>query len=273
MIPKLRGLEYNILAHHSRFNYTEMKSLMPKDAVFVTILRDPVRQFESLYGYYDLKSYYGVGINDLKSYHGVGINDIVDISPKVRNLKVRSLKVRNLNVEPSKRAHGKFGFNQMLFDLGFDATNKHVDDVDEYIHQLDKQFHLVMIADFMTESLVLLKSLLNWDYDDIAVFKVNARKKSHELTQEAGEVIRSLNWADMRLYQFFLDKFEQKVRHFGVGKMNREKDHLLKVLQHWEDRCLNEDPQEEDKETCRLMTEKELVFTDMLRQRQSHLVL
>ena len=250
MVPELHGLEYNILAHHSRFNYSEMKSLMPRDAVFVTILRDPVRQFESLYGYYDLKSYYGVGINDM-----------VDIPPKVRN------------VEPSKRAHGKFGFNQMLFDLGFDATNKHVDEVDEYIHQLDKQFDLVMIADFMTESLVFLKSLLSWDYDDLAVFKVNARKKTHELTQEAGEVIRSLNWADMRLYQFFLDKFEQQVRDFGIGKMNREKDHLLKVLQDWEDRCLNEEPQEEDKETCKLMTEKELVFTDMLRQRQSHLVL
>ena len=250
MVPELHhGLEYNILAHHSRFNYTEMKSLMPEDAVFVTILRDPVRQFESLYGYYNLKSYYGVGINDI------------------------SLTVRNLNVDPSKRAHGKFGFNQMLFDLGFDATNKHVDDVDEYIHQLDKQFDLVMIADFMTESLVFLKSLLNWDYDDLVVFKVNARKKTHELTREAGEVIRSLNWADMRLYQFFLDKFQQNVRDFGLGRMNREKNHLLKVLQDWEDRCLNEEPQEEDTETCRLMMEKELVFTDILRQRQSDLVL
>lgn len=72
----------------------------------------------------------------------------------------------------SKRAFGKFGFNQMLYDLGFDASNKSKDQVDEYIKSLDRQFDLMMIADFMNESLVLLKNVLNWDYDDVSVFKV-----------------------------------------------------------------------------------------------------
>lgn len=123
---------------------------MPEDTVFVTILRNPVRQFESLYGYYNLKSYYGVDISKL--------NDLPS-------------RIRDMIVKPSQRAHGKFGFNQMLFDLGFDAMNKSVDEVDDFIQLLDKQFDLVMIADFMPESLIFLKSLLIWDYSDVTVFK------------------------------------------------------------------------------------------------------
>lgn len=152
MVPKLQnGLQYNILAHHSRFNYTAMKELMPEDSIFVTVLRDPVKHFESLYGYYNLKSYYGVSIDKLS-----------DVPSETWD------KYR----KPVKRAHGKFGFNQMLYDLGFDAADKNVDEVDEYIKTLDQQFDLVMITDFMAESLVLLKSILYWDHSDITVFKV-----------------------------------------------------------------------------------------------------
>ena len=246
-----------------------MKGLMPQDSVFVTILRNPVQHFESLYGYYHLRSYYGVPVSEL-----------VDIDQE------------KWNVKPWKRAHGKFGFNQMLFDLGFDAVNKSVHQVDEYIGRLDTQFDLVMISDRMSESLILLKSLLNWDYSDVSVFKVcithklicakflilqvNARKKTNDkLNEEAKKAIQSLNWADVRLYRHFLNKFENQIQRFSLEKMVQEKNHMQKVVLEWEKRCFDtiEEIDEERQENCKLMTENELEFTDLLRKRQANVLL
>ncbi|KFM68659.1 Galactosylceramide sulfotransferase, partial [Stegodyphus mimosarum] len=60
MVPDARkfGLRYNILTHHCRFNYEEMKRNFPNDVVFVTIVRQPVELYESLFSFYSLHRFY-----------------------------------------------------------------------------------------------------------------------------------------------------------------------------------------------------------------------
>lgn len=93
------------------------------------------------------------------------------------------------------------------------------------------------------------------------------------MSEDVCEIIRSLNWADMRLYEHFFRKFEKRIRDFGIKKMAYEIDQLQQVQQDWEIRCLDQQPDEEDSVTCQLMTEKELQFTDILRERQAELIL
>jgi hypothetical protein len=148
--PKLFNNEYNILTHHTRFNYQSMSSLMPNGTVFVTMLRDPIYQFESLFVY-------------------SGLNKIWNIT--FDSFGDQSFKIpENIYFE---RWFGMIGFNQMMFDLGMNVSdfNKPLA-VGKYIEELDSHFDLVMILERFEESLILLKHLLCWNTDDLVVFKV-----------------------------------------------------------------------------------------------------
>lgn len=60
MVPDARkfGLRYNILTHHCRFNYDEMRTRFSNDVKFVTIVRHPVELYESLFSFYSLHHFY-----------------------------------------------------------------------------------------------------------------------------------------------------------------------------------------------------------------------
>ena len=145
--------EYNILTHHSRLNYTEMRDFMPNDTIFVTIVREPVFQFESMIVTYNLKTFWNLSIEQL-------------------NVTDPELPEKVLN----KRVNGRIGINQMIFDMGLDEDNfTQPQDVSQYISRLDSIFDLVLIMERMEESLVLLKHLMCWKTDDVVMFKVFKR--------------------------------------------------------------------------------------------------
>ena len=122
---------------------------MPNDTLFITILREPVTQFESLFDYHELFKTWSFDFDAFNNESAV----------------IPSLQTRRA---------GRFGINQMMFDLGFD--DKLFNDekaVQQYIERLDSIFNLVMINERMDESLILLKRLLCWTTDDIITFKVS----------------------------------------------------------------------------------------------------
>nr|CAD7265355.1 unnamed protein product [Timema shepardi] len=54
--------KYNIFTHHTRYNVTAMREVMYQDAPFVTIMREPVSLFESLYSYYGMSGFYNMNL-------------------------------------------------------------------------------------------------------------------------------------------------------------------------------------------------------------------
>lgn len=54
----------NILSHHTQFNYEPMRTLMPNDSVFISIIRDPVRLFESVFYYVKLNERYNCTLEE-----------------------------------------------------------------------------------------------------------------------------------------------------------------------------------------------------------------
>lgn len=148
--PRVFHHEYNILTHHSRLDYHSMRALMPNDTVFVTIVRNPVDLFESMFHYYRLDKFWNMTF------------DVFDDPDTPLPNKVYT-----------NRYVGKIGINQMMFDLGMnysDFTKPYT--VKRYISMLDSIFDLVMVSERMDESLVLLKHLLCWTTDDVIAFKV-----------------------------------------------------------------------------------------------------
>ncbi|KAK8772250.1 hypothetical protein V5799_024506 [Amblyomma americanum] len=70
----------------------------------------------------------------------------------------------------------------MSFDLGLEpALFGNASAVRRFVRRVDAAFDLVMVADRINESLVLLRHLLCWDVDDVVVFKHNARQPDYAL--------------------------------------------------------------------------------------------
>ncbi|OQR71127.1 galactosylceramide sulfotransferase-like [Tropilaelaps mercedesae] len=267
----------SIFASHTRFHRGEARKVMPADTVYITILRDPVGLFGSMYSYYDLHNGYKLSLQELVRQHP----DPTDAIYRGRRYK-------------------KFGLNQMAFDLGLSVSAfRNMAVVDQFIQRLEATFDLVLIAERMSESLVLLRYLLCWDVDDVVLFKKNARstsfKKSEEqLTSRDVETLRSLNAADQRIYEYFNAKLTEKVERFGELRMADEKALIDARSRYWFDECVGEVKKVEDEETakrmhiysqkvmyfqekdgadpeCQRMLREELAYIVLLREKQSYI--
>ena len=189
----------NILCSHSRFNKKPMNWLFPKrTSKYVTILRNPVDNFESTFSFMKLGSRVGVGNNP--------------------DSLQRFLK----NGIPFTTMRGKASpltRNPLLHDLGLSFKYyQNLTAVNEYIQFLDNEFDLVMIMDYFDESLVLMKRLLCWKMDDILFLKLNERQDEEKdtiLTDGVRENIKRWNKADVLLFEYFNKSFWDKIENEG----------------------------------------------------------
>nr|XP_027207877.1 galactosylceramide sulfotransferase-like [Penaeus vannamei] len=192
------GGKVDVFALHARLDVRESQKVLHQDALWITVVRDPVDVFESLFAYYDLREIYRMDVSDF---------------PFAPMSTLKKLP----------RASDLLGKNQMLFDLGFD------DDLSgarlgQAIEATDRLFDLVMVAERMDESLVLLRHLLCWSLHDIVAFAKNARRKGVRpaLDAHTRRTLRELNDADVQLYEHFLENHRRAVVDFGVRRMARE---------------------------------------------------
>lgn len=196
---------FNIICNHMRFNVPEVEALLPDNAFFFTILRDPALVFESSFHYYKrvvpltwrihsedkLKDF----LNDPQLYFdSTGIN---------------SFYLKNLH----------------FFDFGFDNTLEPEDTgVDSAIRAIAERFQLVLIAEHFEESLILLKDALCWQMDDLLFFNMNTRRPTSvsHLTPELKAKAREWNGVDWKLYRYFNATLWAKVDAYGRKRMEKE---------------------------------------------------
>ena len=135
---------YQAVVLHTMWSQEEVEKVLGKGATYITILRDPVDQFESLYNYAHFE----------KTLHE-------NIDGFVRHYVEREHEMPGMNGIEAPRMEGYLGRNQQLWDLGLTDTLQ-PDLVEAKVQELDKNFHLVMIAEHFEESLVLLSHQLCW---------------------------------------------------------------------------------------------------------------
>lgn len=203
------GQCFNVVCNHMRFDRQEVAKLLPPDAVYVTILRDPADLFESSFHYYHKAVPFTWRISGENKLTEFLNSPQTFYSPEAFN----SFYLKNL----------------LFFDFGFD-NNVEPDDprVTTGIQYLLKQFNLVLIAEYFEESLILLKNTLCWTMEDILYFKLNVRKQSSvsQLTPELRAKALQWNGADWRLYQHFNASFWARIEAFGKERMKLEVSEL-----------------------------------------------
>ncbi|KAL1420403.1 hypothetical protein MTO96_024231 [Rhipicephalus appendiculatus] len=200
------------------------------------------------------------------------------------------LSVRPQTVRDS-RLHGSLGFNQMAFDLGVDADGMadrgSVEEISRFVQSVDRCFHLVMIAERFTESLVLLRDLLGWQLDDMVTFKHNMRHHRYPTPDEdAVSILEKANRVDEALYRHFAAKLDRQIEEFGRGRMEDEAAALESRTAFWYKRCVDSirvskvavieysplaNVSEVEQRMCRLLTMPEQSFVKEARKRLSAL--
>uniref|UniRef100_A0A0K2UCL1 Galactosylceramide sulfotransferaselike [Saccoglossus kowalevskii] n=1 Tax=Lepeophtheirus salmonis TaxID=72036 RepID=A0A0K2UCL1_LEPSM len=271
----MANISYDIFAIHTVWNQETISEIMKPDTIYITILRDPVELFLSEWDYFEFEAI-------LKTH----LDDFV----KLNNTKKTKLI--------QKSGIPQIGENQMLRDLGlpiYSLNNQNA--IQKKIEELNRDFHFVMIAEYFDESLVLLKELLCWNFDDIAYLKLNSRNSKAKkklftnITKE--EVRHSLkSWllGDYMLYDHFMEKFH----NYYIPKIMGNKDLKaeVKVLKQknteLKDKCVLKTVQEshdindpkfklwkeniigyEMTPECQYYGMKENVFIDVVRNKQT----
>ena len=181
----------------------------------------------------------------------------------------------------------------MLFDLGLET--EHMDDetmVKMKIEEIENRFDLVMIAEYFSESLVLMKNELCWDVKDVTNFKLNGRKEEvkSKLSVKTRDLLKKFLKSDYMLYNHFYKIFQSKLKTLGESALAEDKSNLeqantdishkctikaadngqLKGNQKWWGLDLiGYSVENLTNEECKLMTMPEIRFIERIRKKQT----
>ncbi|NXU57446.1 G3ST2 sulfotransferase, partial [Turnix velox] len=217
-----RGQNYNIMCSHLRFNPKEVQKVMPANTFYFSILRNPIPLMESSYVYYkDTVSAFRIS-KDVNEYLA---------SPTKYYL-------------PSDYKQNFYGRNIMWFDFGYDNN---AEDKKKYVQtvlqEIEQNFHLILIADYFDESMILLKHALCWDLDDVIYFKLNSRSPDtiQTLTPESKEKVKTWCSLDWELYLHFNQTFWRRIEEtIGLEELEKEVSCLRRRQKELMEVCLLE---------------------------------
>ena len=271
----------HILANHCRYERKAAKQLFPNPkSLFITILRHPIKQFESLFIHYDFYKFMDHSTQRKK----VNMSKAID-------------KFRRLHIDPvvlKKYAKKNNDFylaqNPNAFDLGLNLDEQEISsNVDALIDIVDGDFDIVMILEYFDESLVLLMRRACWNIDDIVYYKLNARLETDKIlpldASTKASILRK-NHVDYKIYQYFakrlmrqigeegkdfftdLDEFRDRLtflRKSCIAGNTEEKVYGNKKKQSF---TIKKSASKELKSLCTLMLRNELQYLDFFQDRQ-----
>ncbi|XP_062573068.1 galactose-3-O-sulfotransferase 2-like isoform X2 [Saccostrea cucullata] len=200
IISPPKNKTFDILCFHVVYNRSAIQSIMPKDTKYIGIIREPFLQFESTIRYFNFgKNQYGNRHFISNFFRNYNFFKKVENNPAVFSF---------LN----NRMSFEFGFPSHLFD-SFDLK-----DVKQYLEKLKNEFDLVIINEYMDESIILLRRMLNWNVKDVLFVNVNVNRKRHYLDHTKLKNIslyRRYAKLDYELYNFFIKRLWRQIRACG----------------------------------------------------------
>ncbi|XP_060079414.1 galactosylceramide sulfotransferase-like [Ylistrum balloti] len=192
-LPPPANRTYDIICSHIPYSRNEFKKHMPSDTVYIATVRDPFRQFISCVHFYHRAFM-------LNITHHKPILTFLQDPNKYKQIIRKSGRVSNL-------------YNSMAYDFGFPPylfVNPDKERIQKYIEELDQQFDLVLIVEYLDEGLILMRRLLNWDMRHLLYESRHVRKHPEPalaVGKEEEDLYRKWCLLDYALFEFFKAKF------------------------------------------------------------------
>lgn len=219
-LPPPAGKHYEMLCNHVIYNRDVFRTIMPNDTVYIGILREPYEFFKSTLNY--LKP--GYLYNKIKTS--------IPASDYLRN---------PLKYEP-KNPLLSFTNNRMAVEFGCPIEvvwSQDKEQIQRFVDEIDKDFKLVIIAEYFDESVVLLRRYLRWSTKDILYMDKNKAAHKNE-TNLVGPYDRQLyrKWAKIEyaLYNHFFKKIWEQIRMEG-SDFDDELLHFKEIRRMMEEFC------------------------------------
>ena len=197
-----------------------MAEIMVPRTRYISILREPVAQYESSFYYLQMDTFFHLKLseNPLEEFM---------LDPDKYMNKLKGFK--------KPQNYGLFR-NGMLFDLGYGELELKQIGTDTAIQSLEKDIDLFLIMDYFDESLLLLKKVMCWSLDKILYFRQNQRTTKIPINEATRARIRAWNSADVALYQHFNRTFWKRVKEYGPT-FDADLRELRHYLREWAKRC------------------------------------
>ncbi|KAK3107186.1 hypothetical protein FSP39_008872 [Pinctada imbricata] len=217
-----KGEKYEILCHHTVYNRTGLAGVLPIDTMYIGLVREPLAHFVSAFIYfkYKFKKKFLVELP--------GDDVISSITWYLNNPKLVLPRHTDKNIR--QWVHTK---NGMAYDFGYPVELiEYGNSIEtyEFIERLDSEFDLVLVLEYLDESLVLMKRMLAWSMKDILYITynnkgiINSTHVKNLLTE--GEIQRHREWesVDFALYNHFKDKLLRRIQNEGMSFHNEVQD-------------------------------------------------
>ncbi|XP_060069956.1 galactose-3-O-sulfotransferase 2-like [Ylistrum balloti] len=203
--PPKRGT-YDITCGHVPYNREEFSRVLPNDTLYIGIVREPFSQFRSFVRFFRPKNILSLsGDNPVLRY--LSQNESHMEFQRYTVTRVRS-KIHDFNMMANE-----FGFPESLFQSR-DPKQTQI-----YLRKLDEEMDLVLVVEYLDESLVLMRRLLNWDLKYILYISLHVNKIEDPRLQFGSKeesLYRARSYLDHALYDFFAHKLKEILRRQRV---------------------------------------------------------
>ncbi|XP_033103429.1 galactosylceramide sulfotransferase-like [Anneissia japonica] len=202
--------KYNVIAVHVRYMRPAMTSFMKPGTKYITILRDPGSQFESAFSHFKFDDAFP--LEERRNF-----NTTVD---KLEHFLTKPIFYRDrLKVLSWENTPGLLWFyarNNQAFDLGLDHKyHMNTSIVEKFINRLEREMTVVLLTEYLDESLLILRKKMCWTWSDILYVAKNRRPEVETLPELLREKMRSWNAVDSMLYNNFNRTLWKHVEEYG----------------------------------------------------------
>lgn len=226
IVPPPPGCHFDILCCHVIYDRNAFEAVLPKDTVYIGIVREPVSRFQSAVKYFSP--------NFILKLPGKSPLSVYAKNPLAFEPENPKLSQTN------NRMALEFGFPLELFPGK--SLNGSKAEVERYITRLDKEFQFIIISEKFDESMVLMKRLLHWDIKDVLYVDKNVFGKMSNtrkiLPDEDKPKIREFLYLDQAVYDFALAKFNKLAAVEGEDFL-KEVEHFKVVVGDTKTFCTN----------------------------------
>lgn len=227
IVPPPPGETYEILCCHLIFNRSSFTRYLPPDSVYIGIVRDPITRLESAIRYF-------------RMFSNVNLSDFAD-DPLAFDKRLPSMANNRMAFE--------FGFPLHLFpskSVGI-SPNSFLE-VTDYLNQLKEIFHLILVNEYMNESLILMKRVLNWHVKDVIYQKKLVAKPEVKRIFSENDVPKLQRYLhlDYTLYNMAVKELKKKIDQAGED-LKDEVNHFNAVIGKVTEYCESVKGNERDK--------------------------
>ena len=149
----VQNYSWKIIADHIIYDKELFRNIMPKSTVYVSSLRNPPDQLKSMFHYFDIVSFLQLRSEDPVSEFLRNINSYSDEHNWPREIRIRNKNAVSLGV-----------------------ANISETDMDKAL----EDFQMMLLTEYMDDSLVLLRRKMCWGISDILYLPANVRTYSYK---------------------------------------------------------------------------------------------